>query len=249
MSASVGVIIQYPLYGLKILTLQCNFQQLNYKTFILCCTMLVSLSAFAQPPQFSLATDFTVIHSFRKNQRFWTIGQSILTHIHFTPRDGMYVLFTYSGKGKFTNRLEARAKDLQTTPQQQMFTNRVHMTYDHLSLGWKHYLVGNSHSEYQWNLYGYAGFGLMFGEVNNSQSPGIDTSVFNSPVMAGPSSFKRLTLDLGLGYEIPIGGGVNFYMEARALVPTTDYPSRYLLTNEDAPFTGSANLGIRFLFD
>jgi hypothetical protein len=46
---------------------------------------------------------------------------------------------------------------------------------------------------------------------------------------------------------VPVGGDIFFYGEIRAFAPTTDYPSKYLLANENAPFSGSFNLGMRIL--
>ncbi len=115
-------------------------------------------------------------------------------------------------------------------------------------MGWKHYLKGAYNAEEGWNLYGYAGFGLMFGVAENTHSINIDSASYVIPVLQGKDKFKRLTFDLGLGYEIPLGGDIYLYMEGRTLIPTTDYPSRYLFINENAPWFGSVNGGLRILF-
>ena len=141
------------------------------------------------------------------------------------------------------------ARDSQAVPQQIGYINRAGLGYNHLSVGWKRYLVGASNTDYNWNLYGYAGFGLFFGRISNTHSVVIDTAAYNLPVLAGDANFKRLTMDLGLGFEVPAGGGVYFYMEGRAMLATTDYPSKYLFVNNDAPYLGSVNLGVRILFD
>ena len=208
-----------------------------------------SLGAVAQTTQFSLATDVDVIYSFRKQQKFWTIGQTIAGHLHFTPKDGAYAMFSYSGNGKFRNQLEATANDVSTVPQQFDFVNKATMSFYHVSLGWKRYFVGTYNNENGWNLYGYAGFGLVLGKIFNAQSPPVDTFTYHSPVMAGRSSFRRLTIDFAGGFEVPAGGGVYFYTEGRMLVPATDYPNKYLLIYNDAPLIGSVNLGVRILFD
>lgn len=226
-----------------------QFFELKIKSAILLCILFSGFKGFAQLPQFSLATDFTIVRSFQKHQRYWTVGQTVAGNFHITARDAVYTLFAYTGNGKFTNQLEAPAKDAQTSPQQISFTNRASLNYKHISIGWKHYFVGDALSETGWNLYGQAGFGLMMGKVVNLQSASIDTLLYDNPVLPGKANFKRLTLDLALGYELPVGGGVAFYMEGRALVPTTDFPSKYLWVNNDAPFTGSVNLGIRLLFE
>jgi hypothetical protein len=222
---------------------------LKIKPIILLFCACYSFSSAAQTTRFSLATDFSVIRSIKKEQRFWTIGQTVAGHFHFTPKDGMYFLTSYSGNGKFSNSLAATAKDSLAIPQQVGYTNRGSMRYNHISIGWKHYLKGTYNSELEWNLYGYAGFGLMFGQIENTHSVAIDSSTYIIPVLKGKASFKRLTFDLGLGFEVPTGGDVFFYMEARTLVPSTDFPSHYLLVNKDAPLTIGVNTGVRILFD
>ena len=142
----------------------------------------------------------------------------------------------------------ATAKSVLTTPQQVGYTNYARIRFNHISMGWKHYLKGAYNTEDSWNLYAYAGFGLMFGIAQNIHSVSIDSAKYDIPVWSGKAKFKRLTFDLGLGYEIPVGGDIYFYMEGRALVPTTDYPSRYLFINENAPLMGSVNAGLRLLF-
>ena len=110
-------------------------------------------------------------------------------------------------------------------------------------------MKGACNAENNWNLYGYAGFGLLFGNIDNSHSITIDTASYFTPVLKGKADFKRLTFDMGLGYEKPIGGDVYFYMEGRLLLPTTEYPSPYLFIYNNAPLIGSINTGLRILFD
>lgn len=207
------------------------------------------LPAFSQQTQFSLATDASLLRSFKKEQRYWSIGQTVHFHFHFTPKDGAYAWISYYSDGKFKNNLTADAKSSTTAPQQISYQNKAEVRFKHISLGWKHYLKGTMNSEKTWNLYGYAGFGLMMGRIINSHSAVIDTGMYTVPVLSGKANFKRLTLDLGLGVEFPIGADVYLYFEGRALVPTTDYPSQYLFINKNAPFTGEANAGIRILFN
>jgi hypothetical protein len=222
---------------------------LKKKTIILLFCILFFVPSFSQKTQFSLVTDFTILRSFIKEQRFWIIGQTVAGHFNFTPKDGMYAWFTYSGKGKFSNWLAATAKSVFTIPLQVDYTNNAIMVFNHISIGWKHYLKGAYNIENKWNLYGYAGFGLLFGKIENTHSVAIDSADYFIPVFKGKAYFKRLTLDLGLGYEVPAGGDVFFYLEGRALIPTTDYPSNYLLINDNAPLMGSFNIGVRILFD
>ncbi len=211
--------------------------------------ILFSIPSYPQKAQFSLATDFSVFRSFKKEQQFWTVGQTVAGHFNFSEKDGLYAWITYSGNGKFSNRLTASAKTVFTSPLRLNYTNSAIMRFRHVSMGWKHYLKGSFNNEDYWNLYGYAGFGLLFGSVENSHSDFIDTTNYYAPVLRGSADFKRLTFDLGLGYEKPVGGNVNFYLETRVLIPTTYYPSHYLFINKQAPLIGSVNTGFRILFD
>ena len=161
----------------------------------------------------------------------------------------MYVWLAYYSNGKFSNHPSATAKSPFTLPQQIDYTNDAQMRIKHISVGWKHYLKGAYNIEDKWSLYGYAGFGLLLGSIENQHSVSIDSAEYYIPVFKGKANFKRLTLDLGLGYEIPLGGDIYFYMEGRAFLPTTDYPSNYLFLNKKAPLTGSLNTGLRILFD
>ena len=195
-----------------------------------------------------MATDLSLLRSFKQEQRYWAIGQTITANFHFFPKDGVYAWLTYYGDGKFSNTLAANAKSSATTPQQIIYVNSAALDLKEISLGWKHFFKGHFDSEATWNLYGLAGFGLMFCNVTNTQTPGIDTSAYVAPVIGGKGYFKRLTLDLGLGLEFAVGADVYIYTEARTLVPTTDYPSPYLFVNENAPFTAAINLGLRILF-
>ena len=72
--------------------------------------------------------------------------------------------------------------------------------------------------------------------------------VYQVPVRIGKANFKRLTLDLGLGWETPLGADIFIYAEGRAWIPTTDYPSKYIFINDNAPLVGMINTGIRILF-
>ncbi len=218
------------------------------KISILILAIIVTNPAQSQQTRFSLATDLSILRSFKKEQQFWSVGQTVKFHFHFTPRDGAYAWLSYYSRGKFTNRLVADAKDPVTLPQQVNFDNKAEMSFKHISFGWQHYFKGSSDSESGMNVYGYAGFGLMFGRATNVHSANIDTATYYLPVLNGEAGFKRLTLDLGIGVEAPVGGDVFAYFEGRAHVPTTDYPSQYLFINRNAPFVAAANVGIRILF-
>lgn len=211
--------------------------------------LLFSVLAFSQP-LFSISTDLTGSHSFKKEQRFFTFGQTIRGEIQFTPKDGAYVWYNYSSPGKFKNALTAVAKD-SATPAEINFKSAAEINIKSFSMGWKHYLVGSGNSEEGWNLYFLAGFGLLSGKVSNKFDTPIDTAKYNLPAnpVNGEGRFKRLTFDAAIGYEVPIGMTVYVYGEGRAYVPASDYPSKYLFANDNAPFLVSASIGLRILFD
>lgn len=202
----------------------------------------------AQPPQFSLATDVGVQRSFRPDQQFWAFGHTIQGQLHASYTDAIYCWLSYYTNGKFRNELQATAKSPATVPQQIDYTNKATMGFQQFSIGWKKYLKGNYAIETGWSLYTYAGFGILFGNVVNEQTAVIDTSLYNVQVKNGSGKFKRLTLDLGLGAEFPIGAGYFIYTEGRLWVPASDYPSKYVYVNDDAPLVGMFNAGIRILF-
>lgn len=189
--------------------------------------------------------------SFKKDQRFIVIGQTIIGNIHFTDKDGAYVWYGYSAPGKFYNNFIATAKSIATVPQSHDFKNYTQIGLRHLSLGWKHYLKGSYNAEESLNLYFGAGFGLVSGRVTNTYTITYDTANYNFPSnpVIGKGKFKRLTFDAAIGFEIPIGMEIYLYGEARAWIPASDYPSKYLFINDNAPFIGTANLGLRILFD
>jgi len=191
-----------------------------------------------------------VLRSFKEDQRFWAIGQAIMTDWHFTNKGGAYASLSYSSYGNFTNHLSATAKSATTSPQQIDFNNKAQIRFQQVSLGFKHYFVGTTDAEINWNLYSITGFGLMLGRVTNSYSNPIDTSLYNAPgqPVNGSGHFKRLTLDLGLGWEIPLNGDFYLYVNGKVWIPTSDYPSKYLFVNDNAPLVGMLGLGIRILF-
>lgn len=217
-------------------------------TFI---AVIVFVIASAQPVKFSIATDMSGTVSFRKDQRFIAIGQTIAGHIHFTGKEGLYVWYGYSAPGKFHNDFIATAKLPSTIPQAHDFKNYSQVGLRHLSIGWKHYLKGAYNAQESWNLYFAAGFGLVSGRVTNTYTITWDTANYNFPSnpVNGKGKFKRLTFDAALGFEIPIGMEIYFYGVARAWIPASDYPSNYLFINDNAPFIGTANIGLRILFD
>ncbi len=219
------------------------------KTILFLSITFLSQILFSQT-RISFATDASLQKNFKKDQRFLAIGQDLLFNWHFTARSGAYASLSYYSNGKFKNTLSAAAKSSNTSPQQIFFINKAQVNLKQISLGWKYYFVGSSDAESRWNLYEAAGFGLIFGRASNSYSILIDTSLYNTPQQPvnGSGHFKRLTLDLGLGWEIPLGADIYLYSEGRVWIPTTEYPSKYLFVNNNAPLAGMIAAGLRILF-
>ena len=208
-----------------------------------------STVASAQKTLFSVATDLALQRNFKKEQRYWSAGQTVYSNFHLNPKDAVYASFAYFTEGEFNNSVTATAKSALTTPQQINYTNTSKMRIKQISLGYRKYFKGRFDAEEGWNLYGSAGLGLMLGRVENRHSNVIDTNTYLVPVRSGKANFKRLTLDLALGYEYPLGASFYIYVEGRALVPTTDYPSKHIFVNKNAPLVGIASAGLRILFD
>jgi hypothetical protein len=202
----------------------------------------------AQAMGFSIATDFGLQRSFKKEQRFWAVGHTVQAQFHFAPKDAVYLWISYYTEGEFSNQLTANAKSPIVFPQTIAYRNDAAMRFKQFSVGFKKYLKGRFDAENNWNLYVYGGFGLVLGRVINRHNPVLDTADYDLPVREGKANFKRLTLDLGGGVEYPIGADIFLYTDGRLWVPTTDYPSRHIFVNENAPLAGMLNVGIRILF-
>ncbi len=167
---------------------------------------------------------------------------------HLTPKDGVYAWFSIFSNGRFVNNHLAIAKNNTIIPQQINYRDTAKMRLRELSIGWKKYLKGSATATKQWSMYGSAGLGLIFGTINNKFSVSPDTSLYNIPVYEGSGSFKRLTVDLGLGIELPVATDFYVYSELRAWIPTSSYPSKLILVNDTAPLVGILTAGIRILF-
>jgi hypothetical protein len=210
--------------------------------------LIGALRVQAQNTRFSMATDLSVQHSFKKEQRFTVIGQTTYLHIHLTPKDGFYASFAYYSNGKFKNNLTATAKSGSTTPSQISYVNNANMRLKEFSMGWKKYLFGNAMTDKGINIYASAGFGLMLGRVENRHTVAIDTALYDVPVLTGRANFKRLSIDPGIGVDRYIGADIYIYAEGRVWIPTDGFPSRYIYINDRAPWTGMASLGLRVMF-
>jgi len=210
-------------------------------------SVVLGVGAFSQQARLSLSSDFSLQHAFKKDQRYWGFGQTVSAQLNLSPKDAAYIWFCYYSNGKVSNEVNAIAKSPATLPAQIAYTNRGEIGFKQISVGWRHYLKGDYASE-DWNLYGILGFGLVFGSATSTASAAIDTSLYDVPVLAGKGKFKRLTYDLGLGFEQPMGGDIYFYTEVKTFIPATDYPNQHLYVNDNAPLTAYLNLGFRILF-
>ena len=200
---------------------------------------------------FSMATDASILRNFDSKQQFTVFGQSVYIQCHFESNSTFYALVSYHLNGKYNNPLIAEAKQPGIQPQRVGFTNRSEMKLRQVSIGYKHYLRGSYGRENSYNIYGMGGFGLIIGRATNTFSTPIDTTRYSVPnnIAEGVGNFKRLSLDLSAGFEFPVGYELYFYSEVRVHIPTTEYPSNYLVKNDNAPFLGSINVGIRILFN
>ncbi len=197
---------------------------------------------------FSFGADLTVLHNFKEEQRFWSGGYDLIGVFHFTPKNGIYISSSFFANGKFVNKVQAVANSSTTIPQQIPYVNHSKLKFKEISIGWRKYLKGAPNIEKGWSLYSNAGFGLFMGTVENTLSVSPDTSLYHVPVIGGKGKFKRLTIDLGLGYEMPLSGDLYLFSELEFWIPTSDYPSRYIYKNADAPLAGMVSAGIRIQF-
>jgi hypothetical protein len=224
-----------------------EYPRLNKKLTITFFLALFSATAISQK-LFSIATDIGLQRNFKKEQLYWAFGHTTQALFHITAKDGIYIWFAYYSPGHYKNNLVATAKSALTLPQEIAYTNKAKMRLKQFSVGWRKYLRGTPDTEKNWNIYAFGGFGLLLGRVENVHSVLIDTADYNLPVLSGKANFKRLTVDLGAGGEIPIGIDFFLYTEGRVWIPTTNYPSEFIFVNENAPFTGMVSLGLRLLF-
>jgi hypothetical protein len=223
---------------------------IKVRIFFIAVSTFLSLAAGAQ---FSVATDGTLLRNLNSRQKFWAFGQTV--QLNFYPTSGnknaVYAWVSYYTNGKFKNNFSAAAKDQSTTPQNLPYKVHTNLRYRHLSVGWKHYFRGGYNTETLWNIYGLAGFGLLLGKAENSYSQLVDTALyFITPPKEGNGAFKRMTLDLALGTEFPLGTAVFVYTEARTWIPTSHYPSEYLyVDNYNIPAILAINVGLRVLIE
>ena len=192
-----------------------------------------------------------MLHNFDPQQKFTVVGQTILPQWHIDKKNTVYAWLTYHANGKYKNTLIATAKSPATQPQTISFSNQSVMRLRQISFGFKRYIIGSFENLEKFNLYAAAGFGVMYGSASNTFSTYIDTALYTIQynVVHGAGDFKRLTFDITGGFEFPVAYELFIYSEIRMYIPTTDYPSSYLMNNSHAPLLGSINLGIRIIFN
>lgn len=218
--------------------------------FIFAFIIAVQLNAFPQI-RFSVATDISLLRNFSPQQKFWGFGQTVQGNFHFSKKETAYAWITYYSQGKFTNNFKAAERTLGTVPDAMQYSVTGKWRYRQVSLGWKHYFKGSYDEEKTWNIYGIAGFGILFTRAENNLSSTIDTTVYMlkpKPIL-GTDDFKRLTIDLGIGTEYPVGGNVFLYGDVRTWIPSSFYPSPLFHNKRNVPFPIIINAGIRILFD
>jgi len=217
------------------------------KNLIIVLFTLSSICSQAQI-QFGFATDLSVMRNFSPEQEFWCVGQTVQFNFHFNRKQTAYAWLNYYTPAKFKNQFTASAKSPNTIPSILPFSALAKWNIGQVSVGWKHYFKGGFDAEASYNLYGSAGFGLMITKVENILTPTIDTTFYTIPTQAGTDKFYRLTLDLGAGVEFPVGGSFFLYGDVRTWLPTSDYPSPYLHSNENVPLPLILSVGMRLLF-
>lgn len=211
--------------------------------------LAVSFAYLSGVAQFSIATDFTELRNLSDNQKFWASGQTVQGNFHITEKESFYGWLNYFGNGRFSNDVLSQAKSSSILPQTFSYNVSSLWRYHQFSVGWKHYLKGSYHEFDKVSIYSLVGFGLITSKVTNTFSTHPDTARYNvNPPLEGNGIFRKLSLDLGLGAEWPVGGTFYFFTDARAWLPTSAYPSPYMQnTNRIMPVTVS--VGLRVLFE
>ncbi|RZL98076.1 MAG: hypothetical protein EOO88_61395, partial [Pedobacter sp.] len=177
-----------------------------FRLVLLLLASVAGVNIHAQYSGFSLTSELSIVRSFKEKQQFWGIGPAIKFLSHINPKESFYASFGYYSPERVENRVIAAAKSNATVPSYLLFENTSTISLHQISLGYHRYLKGSCMEESKWNIYGFAGFGIILGKVNNTQSVVVDTSRYTTPVLEGRSGFKRLTVDVGLGTEVNLGG-------------------------------------------
>ncbi|HVF81304.1 MAG TPA: hypothetical protein VM884_05200 [Flavisolibacter sp.] len=218
------------------------------KTGLLLIAIAFSSIAAAQIT-FSVVTGGAVLRNFSPQQKFWAVGQTVRMDLHFTPKQSAYASIDYYTDGSFKNNFTATAKSNLITPQRVNYRANGVLTFRQLSLGWKHYFKGGYTAGKSINLYGAAGFGFLFAKVRNGFSMPVDESLYSTQTKEGQGRIKKLTLDLALGGELPLGGNFFAFADARTWLPASGNTSPLLHNQRNLPLTVTASIGLRLLFD
>lgn len=199
--------------------------------------------------KFSITTDISLLRNFSPQQKFSVIGQTVQSIFHFAPKENLYAWIAYYTEGKFKNNFTATAKFGFTSPQQILFTATGRLNYRQISVGLRHYFKGSYNEEKDVNVYGIAGFGLLFGTINNSFSTPVNSRLYTASTMEGAGKLRRLTFDIGLGAEVPLGVNFYAYADGRTWLPASSHSSPYLHNQRNVPLPFMLSAGLRFLFD
>ena|GEM_PF-299334 len=212
--------------------------------------LLLAAGAAQAQPRFSISSDVSVLRNLSPSQKFWALGQSVIAQVHFTDRETGIATIRYYTNGNFRNNFTASARSPLTLPATRSYGVAGIWRMKEIVLGWKHFFKGGAFAETSWNLYGVAGFGLIFTNAENGLTTSIDTSLYkiqDAPRL-GIGNWKRLSIDLGLGGEYPLGGNFFLYAEAQTWIHTSAYPSPWLHRNERVPLPVTLDAGLRILF-
>jgi hypothetical protein len=52
-----------------------------------------------------------------------------------------------------------------------------------------------------------------------------------------------------MGWEVPLTGEIFLYNDLKVWIPSSDYPTAYILTNRYAPLIASVHVGVRVYFE
>lgn len=190
-----------------------------------------------------------LLRNLSPEQKFFALGQTIKANFHLTQKNAVYAWLSYYGKGRLRFNETAVSKSVLINPQRIDYSIRSTIKYNQFSVGWKRYVKGSFNIEKDWALYGYAGFGLLFGKVENTFDPGIDTMSYKiDPPFPGLGKLTKLTFDAGIGAEYPVIADLYVYSELRTWLAASDYPSGYLRNNKNFPSIIALNIGARILF-
>jgi len=225
-----------------------TFERMKKALLLIGLNLSLSLAASAQV-NFSISTGGVVLRNFSPQQKFWAVGQTIRGDIHFALKQSAYASFDYYTEGRFRNNFTATANSMLLTPQRLNYTATGGLIFRQISLGMKHYFKGGYTAEKNINIYGAAGFGFLFAKVRNSFSIPVDERLYKNQTRQGNGTIKKLTFDLGIGGEMPMGGNFFAFADARTWLPASSNTSPFFHNQKNVPLPITATIGLRILFD